>query len=70
MHTVVMKNRVESGHYLYNDHEKQGSMGISMLPSMDLYTQRENTPSQTSMEHNEENILSLGHLWILSPILA
>ena len=65
-----MKNRVEFGHYFYNDHEKQGSMGISMLESMDLYTQRENTPSHTSVEHNEENIPSLGHLWILSPIPA
>ena len=37
MHTIVMKNRVEYVHYLYNDHEKQGSMGISMLASMDLF---------------------------------
>ena len=63
-----MKDRVESSHSLYNDHEKQGSMGISMLTSMDLYTQRINTHSQTSVEHNDENIPSLGHLWILSPI--
>ena len=47
---------------------RQGSMGISMLESMELYTQRENTPSQTFVEHNEEDIPSLGHLWILSHI--
>ena len=65
-----MKNRVESSHYFYNDHEKQGSMGISMLASMDLYTQMENTSSQTFVEHYEENTPSSGHLWILSPMPA
>ena len=27
-HKDVMQNRVEFGHYLDNDHEQQGSMGI------------------------------------------